>query len=426
MIFGDGSGDGEAKVLIALDHCVLGENEIAKILQPAFDLGVVEPQQVTTTCSHPHAAGLMLLDRAELPGGEGIAPYLDSVAETVKQIIGEAKENVAPVTMSFTTGRCDLAAHRDMWDDGNDQWVCGFHPDGPADDTVVVGRITNAAGEVVAGIVNYACHPTTLAWDNRRVSPDFPGAMRDVIESVIDAPTVFLQGASGDLGPVRGYVGDLEQADKNGRQLGYAALSALESLPPAATEFHYAGPVVSGATIGFWEDRPSSQQRAAQVATFARSHADLDLPYRDDNPTPEEVEVRRGQLLEQESAATAAGDEQLAGDLRAQVERLTRAQSRFALLPPDSYPYQLSAWRTGDIIWLIVPGEPYQNLQVELRERFPQYAIVVITIADHWGPSYLPPQELYGSGIYQETIAVLMPGTLETVIESAAQLIDRL
>jgi hypothetical protein len=46
------------------------------------------------------------------------------------------------------------------------------------------------------------------------------------------------------------------------------------------------------------------------------------------------------------------------------------------------------------------------------------------TLAADWGASYLPPRELYGTGIYQETIAVVAPGSLEQVIESVAQRIE--
>ena len=35
--------------------------------------------------------------------------------------------------------------------------------------------------------------------------------------------------------------------------------------------------------------------------------------------------------------------------------------------------------------------------------------------------AYLPPRELYGTGIYQETIVVVAPGSLEQVIEAVAQ-----
>ena len=75
-------------------------------------------------------------------------------------------------------------------------------------------------------------------------------------EGGIAGARVFVQGASGDIGPREGFVGDVKVADRNGRQLGYAALSALESLPEAGTVFEYAGAVVSGATIGTWKHRP--------------------------------------------------------------------------------------------------------------------------------------------------------------------------
>jgi len=47
---------------------------------------------------------------------------------------------------------------------------------------VLVARITALDGAPAASIVNYACHPTTLAWENTLISPDFPGAMRELVE----------------------------------------------------------------------------------------------------------------------------------------------------------------------------------------------------------------------------------------------------
>ena len=71
----------------------------------------------------------------------------------------------------------------------------------------------------------------------------------------------------------------------------------------------------------------------------------------------------------------------------------------------------------GDAIWIAVQGEPYSLLQRRIRERFPDHPIIVATIANGWGPSYLAPSELYGKGIYQETIAWLAPGSLEALID---------
>src|SRR6185437_3271378 len=108
-------------------------------------------------------------------------------------------------------------------------------------------RMTDASGRPLATLVNYACHPTTLAWENTLLSPDYVGAMRETVERDLGVPAVFAQGASGDLGPRHGFVGDTAIADQNGRQLGYAALSALALLGPPATDFRYRGPVISGA-----------------------------------------------------------------------------------------------------------------------------------------------------------------------------------
>src|SRR5262249_54961517 len=172
--------------------------------------------QILVLFSHTHAAGLMDLGRSSLPGGDLIAPYLDDLAGRLAALVRQARAAVEPVTVSYGTGRCSLAANRDFWDADSGQFVCGLTPAGPADDTVLVARITAASGVPLATVVNYACHPTTLAWQNTLISPDFPGAMREVVESATGVPCLFIQGASGDLGPREGYVGDPGTADRNG------------------------------------------------------------------------------------------------------------------------------------------------------------------------------------------------------------------
>src|SRR5207237_2674945 len=141
---------------------------------------------------------------------------------------------------TYATGRCGMNANRDYWDEASGGYACGFNPDAPADETVVLARVTGKDGQTLATLVNYGCHPTTLAWENSLLSPDYPGAMRAAVESATRAPCVFAQGPSGDLGPRRGFVGDLAVADQNGRQLGYAALGALASLGAPGTAYRYA------------------------------------------------------------------------------------------------------------------------------------------------------------------------------------------
>ena len=185
-------------------------------------------------------------------GGEMMLPYMQELIEEVTDAVQEALYLMRPATIAYAAGTCSLATHRDFWDEERHRFVCGFNPHQAADQTVWLARVNNGRGALLATLVNYACHPTTLAWKNSEISPDYPGAMREVVELATGVPCVFLQGASGDLGPRNGFVGDPAVADANGRQLGYAALSALESLPPPATRMRYRGPVESGATLGEW------------------------------------------------------------------------------------------------------------------------------------------------------------------------------
>ncbi len=298
----------------------------------------------------------------------------------------------------------------------NQLWACGYDPATPADDTVLIARAHAEDGTLLATLVNYACHPTTLAWDNTLISPDYPGAMRETIEAATGGPCLFLQGASGELGPVEGYVGDTSVADRNGRQLAYAALSAIESLPAPNTRFEYTGPVVSGATLGEWKHNELPEESSAANASWQLTRQIIPLPIRPGTPTIEEVET---ELAEWEQKNTP--------DARAMAERKRRLLHRLNQLPSgENFLLEAIVLRLGGAVWIIIQGELYSVLQKALRERFPGTPLIISTIASHWGASYLPPKEIYDKGIYQESIAIVAAGSLESVIETIGSKIEEL
>jgi hypothetical protein len=414
------------QILLALDHCLMGAAEIESLLASIHAASGMAREDVTVVFSHTHAAGLLSPDRVALPGGDLIPGYLRRVGDTAASLVAQAMDAVQPATITYGVGRCSLAANRDLWDATSNQWVCGFNPAVGADDTVVVARVTGPDDRLLATIVNYACHPTTLAWQNRLISPDFPGAMRALIEESTGVPSVFLQGASGDLGPREGFVGDVEVADRNGRQLGHAGLATLASLPPPKTHYCYAGPVVSGATLGTWAHRPLPEERTTDCSAWCIERGTVDLDYRADLPRRDEVEREREELTAKEQQARAAGEDAKAADLRALVERRTRLLARLSALPAGpAYPFEVGVWRIGDAIWVAVQGEPYNQLQRRLRDRFAPTPIVVCALANGWGPSYLPPRESYGKGLYQESVAVLAAGCLERLTDQLTERIER-
>jgi hypothetical protein len=412
-----------ARLIVALDHCLFDDAEFILLRRAAAQAIAIESEQVHICLSHTHGAGLMSRSRENLPGGEMIGPYLDRLAQQVAELAAIAKHSAAPATMVYGTGRCSLAAHRDYFDVERRQFVCGFNPDGPADDTLLVARITRDEDDrALATLVNYACHPTTLAWDNTAISPDWIGAMREVVEGATQAPCLFLQGASGDLGPREGFVGEHAVADRNGRQVGYAALAALEGLPPPGKEYRYAGAVLSGAWIGTWQYQPMDEGEESTHAVWQWRRVVVELPYRADLPTLEETRVALAQHQAEEEAARAAGDADRARAARASIEQMTRQIGRLEQLPPgDAYPLAITVGRLGDALCVFSPGELYQVFQTSLRARFAPRPVIVTTISDGWLPGYLPAAASYGQGIYQDIISPLAPGCLERLLEATAR-----
>lgn len=409
---------GEALIVVSLDHCILDTVELCFIRESMATMTKVPYQNIQVTLSHTHGSGWMSRTRSNLPGGEMIGPYLDLLAPGLNLLAVEARARVESASIVYGFGRCNLAAHRDFHDVDRGIYACGFNPDGPADDTLLVARIQNTAGDSIATLVNYACHPTTLAWENTLISPDWVGAMKEVIEKEEGVPCLFLQGASGDLGPREGFVGDAAVADRNGRQVGFAALSTLSTLPVGGTEYCYAGPVISGATIATWKHQPLSDTDLRSQTTWRWEQLTVQLPYRADLPTIEQTAAEREHWIAEESLARESGDENQLRICRAQIEQRTRQLTRLnALVPGRAYPLTLRLGIFGDAIWLFVPGELYQVFQTTLRARFAPRPVVVATLTNDWQPGYIPPASTYGHGIYQEIIAATAPGCLESLID---------
>lgn len=420
MVFAPLDQSGEGMVRAHLDSVGLSKEWHDGLVWALSETTDIQPQNVVLTYSHTHSGGMFRPDRIPLPGGDLIPAYIQALTDKIAEAGRSAAAALQPAVISYATGRCDLAGNRDYWDDARQGHVCGFNPDAPADDTVIVARMTDLSGRLLATLVNYACHPTTLAWENTLLSPDFVGSMREAVEQALGAPCIFAQGACGDLGPRHGFVGDPAIADQNGRRLGYAALAALTSLGPPATDFCYRGPVISGATLGVWDRVPFDAGRIEETARFTGGADTVDLPLM---PKPEQATLERdlADWEKRQREADARGDAIAARDAGARSERARRWLGRLGSLPPgDSFPFPFSVYRLGDAVWIATGAEPYNLLQTELRRRFPTETLLVSPLAGGQAVGYILPRDRYGKGLYQEEATSLAPGSLELLIDAIA------
>ena len=408
-LFAPLDGDEPVLALVAVDigwfQNLQDEQDIRAAVMQRTGLNA---ERLLVNLSHTHGSVNANSTLTERPGGQLIKPFLAQLAEQIGQAILDARQNLAPAWIAWGYGRCALAQNRDYWDEGVRRWACGYNPERGADDTLLVARVSDEQGRVRATMFNYACHPTTLAWQNHLLSPDFAGAAREVLERAFDAPALFLQGAEGDVAPRDNYVGDAAIADRNGRQLGYAAAAAIEGLPPAGTRFVYSGIMPSGADLGTWAYEPLGAAEHGPSERLEARMLSVDLP-RKEFPSQSEVQAAY-------DAAPTPREREI---------RLRRMLLHRALGPDPVHHMPLWVWRLGDAALVAIPNEPYSVVQQTLRGRFPGRPLLVLGVTNGT-LGYLPPKEIYGTGIYQEWQSPYAPGCMETVIEAAAQGIAQL
>jgi hypothetical protein len=427
MVFAPLAGDGPPLLRVQMDHVGMQEEQQNKLIDVVSEAAQAPRANVITTFSHTHASGYFAPNRISFPGGELIEPYLVDLYSQVATATKQALQNVQEAVCTYGAGHCNLAHNRDYWDEDNGLYACGFNPDStPADGVVLLVRITDRAGALIATVVNYACHPTTLAWENTLISPDYVGAMREVVERVTSAPCVFALGACGDLGPRWGQQGETAVADANGRQLGYAALAVLEGMGPPLADYQYRGPVISGATLGDWRYQPVAAGRMAASALFLGGSFTVDLPQKP-LPDPVMLEAEVEDWSTQQAEADARGETIAARNFGARAERARRWIARVKhLVDRPTYPYHYSVYRLGDALWITCGGEPYSVLQTELRRRFPDHPMILSPLAGDFQIAYLLPADRYGKGLYQEEPSILAPGCLEILIEAISERIRAL
>lgn len=360
----------------------------------------LEPAHLIFALSHTHAGPPLMDADDSLPGSGLLKEWMEHLFQATVEAVGEALGSQFNATLDWHAGRCDLATVRDLPDPelGQVRTICGFNPERQPDNTLLVGRVTDSAGRLRATLTNYACHPTTLAWDNTAISPDYVGAMRETMQQVTGASALFMLGACGELAPRYQYVGDPEIADRHGRQLAYAALATLEDMEPPGTRLAFAGTIESGAPLAVWKHvhRPLPQDLRATATTVVLRIKDW--------PSAEELEQQR----------VACTD-------RALEERLRRKRDiRRGIGDGSKFSLPVYTWRIGDAILVGSCCEPYSVLQQELRRRFPGHTILCMNLING-SIGYLPPADLYDTEVYPVWQTPFDRGSLEQTLESMTQ-----
>ena len=413
----DGS---QTALLIDVDAIGFNAEWTCKILDAVSQLTAVRREHIRVSASHTHSGPKTQRFEVISEGLEMAQQYLESLPLRITGAAWQAVRDLKPARVGASEGTCAINVNRRLkLTDG--RMVVGRNWEGEVDHTVRVVRFDDLAENPIATVVHYACHPTIMAWDNQWFTPDFPGMTRQVVEREVGGTCLFLQGASGSTGPVRGFTGDRKVYRRLGAMLGLEAAKVAVSIETVRREEKLMGVMESGADIALYEDKPIETPAPAlriRSRTLRLSANQF--------PPIEQLDQEADLCASALARARGKGNEE---EIRSATARATRASviaNRARLVKDQPFiERQMQGIRIGDIALLSVPDEPFVEIGRQIAAASP-FRHTLFSGYSNGSFGYLPVRSAFAEGGYEVWASLYSPDAADQVVEAAAQMLREL
>jgi hypothetical protein len=350
--------------LVVCDLLGLGRPVVAAIRDAVRKHTGMEASDVMVTATHTHCG-----PDVDLLGDAA----LDHLVELASGSVRAAAGALTDAAVGFGAGTCLAGVSRRHPRAPRAPYFLYSYPEGTMDTRVLVMSVRDAAGAARGAVVNYACHPVTLGWNELGMSKDYVEYTCGVLKSAWGprAVPVFLQGCAGNVNPrwvydrpevdpiqppdwPEGLDDRLRETRRLGRMLGGAALDAAE-------------------TVTRYERDVPLDARLVEVRLPLRpSPDDTDGPPK---PRPRTRYPCRAERFERDPAAIDT---------------------------------DIQVLRVGPTYFVGLPGEIFVEYQLELREKIASPFVFVSGLAgDSIG--YVTPPAAFAEGGYEPGATYVTP-----------------
>ena len=331
-------------------------------------------------CStHAHTAPMLTgacpnIFGADLPPDqqERVDRYTRELTDKLEQVALAALKARQPATLAWGQTRAGFAANRRT-------------KGGPVDHDLPVLAARDRSGNVLALLVSYACHCTTLGDKPNHICGDWAGYAREYLER--DHPgavALVALGCGADANPSPR--GNLEFA----KQYGSTICTAVNELARQPMT-------------------PLRQKLVCRVKP-------VPLPY-DTLPTREEWTAR-----------AQSTNHWIAYHAKRNLSRLDRGEKL-----PSELPYLVQTWNFGsELAMVFLPGEVVVDYSLRLKKEYDARRLWVNAYANDV-PCYIPSQRIWREGgyeggdamIYYDRPTRLVEGTEELIVNTVHELLPR-
>jgi neutral ceramidase len=366
-----------------------GRDFIAEVRERAAADTGLETEGILLAATHAHSTpetyGIIRIWERE-----DCAAWLETLAAQLVTTIRLAWRDRRPATLHHSTGRiAGMTTNR--------RGRLGGPEEHPLDDSLTVLLADRDSAPPVV-LTNFAGHPVTVQVQPL-VSADYPGPGMATVEDALGdgACCLFLQGAAGDINPIRGHTRDWGDVEIYGMMLAGGVLQAVGTA--------------------------RLTEACGEPAIAARREV-VSLPARE----APSVEEARATVEDAEKAVAEVPQDDPEHAERFARLRAAREAYRLAQFGPDPIAAELQALRLGDVAVVGFPGELFCALGLRLREQSPAPVTMIAECANGC-LGYLAPRESWEQGGYEVGMGAwcrVAAGGPEQMLETAGRLIDEL
>lgn len=365
----------------------------------------VPAENVLINASHTHGGLWARADGAKLGGGSDV--FTDAEKAYVQRLPHDfataamlAWNARRPARVAGGTGRVEGLAvnRRERTADG--RTILGWNPELQMDDETPTIRIDDFAGEAIATVTAFGCHPVVVGPEVPVTSSDFVGPLRRRVEEIRGGVCVFLQGAAGNVLPLEAFHDHDGPHEPMGHRLGLEAAHAVADADPLSRTIERIN-YGSVTPISLYRKRIDAVQPEQPLAV---TRVIVDLPLLQP-PTQQEL---KAELAERELALATAeregADRSVTNPIRYHINWINTMLSHSDLPSWRTTPGELWAMRVGDCAIIATPGEVFSEIGAQVRARSP-FATTLFAGYSQGILGYMATAAEYPHGGYEPSVA---------------------
>jgi hypothetical protein len=417
---------GSRAVIVAMDLIALGCAQADHMREMVAEAISCSPDAVLLNYSHTHAGphstqgSLRKLSGNQRTIYDKERLYIDNLPNEIVGVATMAARTLVPVRAGagsvFVPGIS--VNRRERAADG--RTILGWNPNEPLDDELTVVKVAAPDGSAVATLVNFPCHPVVLGGENPNVGPDYPGALRALVERNLGGMCLFIAGAGGNVLPLEGFFAEEGPEIVFGERLGYAALAVAAEISPWSSHVEHIA-YGSVTPISLYRRVLDSVQQP-QLISFASVRAALPLK---PLPTIDQVETLLEEYRTNLQRAVDAGRPQ--AELNPLDYHVQWAENSIERLKSGeeietSVSAYVQALRVGDVGFAALPGEPFNEIGRAVKDRSPAATTVFAGYSNGY-IGYFPTAAEYPYGGYEPSYSHHNTELLEQVAPESEQIL---